>query len=273
MKRNWSRILALVLTLYLPVLGLAGEMTRSNIENTVARDIFRKTPFPYQKIWELVDADDGEGLRAYLTAHQEKLTEDDFMVVWESTRGGLGWYAHSHKGEHIYCYAARAKKTKVGKVLIDLKYTPKRCFATGDYRDWGDLERTARKYFPRLHKPTEKQFSQHMIPWLSVNYKLACYALETQQIGFKGSPDEIWFAVEGGCDEAFVLYRNDQLKFPRDYQPLTAPGWLALAKTRPELVSTPNFQKYLLQRIAAQKDSWFEIEQLKQLLLPESETK
>ena len=269
MKRNLIYLFALLLTLCLPVLGNA-EVNRNDLEGSVLRGLFEKQP--YQKIWELVEADDGEGLRAYLTAHQDKLTEDDFMVVWKYTISASGIqivYYNQIGGEHIYCHAARENKMNAGKVLIDFKYRPEVCTPR---KLWireliVESKRLREKYSGKNPLKKWGNASEYFNP------ELACYALKNQQVGFdKGHAHElINLAIKGGCEEEFIMYRND-LKdlFPYNYGKLTAPGWLALAKTRPELVSTPNFQKYLLQRIAAQKDSWFEVEQLKQLLLPEN---
>lgn len=274
MKKNWSSILALVLTLCLPVLGLAEDMTRSNIENAVARGIFRKAP--HQKIWELVAADDGDGLRAYLTANKEKLTKEDFMVVWENYRGGFGWSAHDFVGEHVYCHAARKNKINAGKVLIDvvigdLKYVPNHC-----YRFQGSTLRVAEK--EGISYKTSRLSGLDTYSWEQANSELACYLLKTNQLEIEEYRWYRYTMFEGGCEEEYLSYAlsHDLLKFPKDISYMDYVELLSLAEKRPDLVPTPDFQKALVDWLQEQSPyfylSWFERERLKSMLLPENKT-
>ena len=217
-------IWALLLALCLPMVTQAETVTRSDLERNVAAGFFHQTPF--QKVLKFVNADDAEGLRAYLLAHQSEITNNSLTgkVAGERT-------------EHVYCQAALENKTNTGKVLIDFGYMPKLCGANYDYVE-------------------------------EINPGLACYALKTKQMGFMFGWPGLKYAADGGCAEEYFLYRQENLKFPDTYNRLTGELWLALNAVRPDLVSQPDAQRILLNRIASEEDSWFEREQMMRMVVP-----
>ena len=108
------------------VLGAKMENLDTAMEKKIKEARQARESSDWYIIQHLMQADDGEGLRAYLSNH--KVAEKDLYMTYIGTfgsRGEVGQLLGIKKKitvkEPLLCYAVSHKKNEVGKVLIDMR--------------------------------------------------------------------------------------------------------------------------------------------------------